>query len=110
MSVSGADPLNLAGILTPGPKLASLAGNRVLYRDGIPLAFLEGNSTRFLEPSSRRSRTGRGSRCMVTRSRLPIYHAYGASLSSKRRTPQPKNAPSPAVLLPDVFRIASMFK
>jgi ATP-dependent Lhr-like helicase len=50
VSVSGADPLNLAGILTPGPKLASLANNRVLYRDGIPLAFLEGNSTRFLEP------------------------------------------------------------
>ena len=36
VSVSGADPLNLAGILTPGPKLAALAGNRVLYRDGIP--------------------------------------------------------------------------
>ena len=50
VSVSGADPLNLAGILTPGPNLASLVGNRVLYRDGIPLAFLEGNSTRFLEP------------------------------------------------------------
>ena len=50
VSVSGADPLNLAGILTPGPKLAALAGNRVLYRDGIPIAFLEGDSTRFLEP------------------------------------------------------------
>jgi len=50
VSVSGADPLNLAGILTPGPKLAALAGNRVLYRDGIPIAFLEGNDTRFLEP------------------------------------------------------------
>ena len=50
VSVSGADPLNLAGILTLGPKLAALAGNRVLYRDGIPIAFLEGNSTRFLEP------------------------------------------------------------
>jgi ATP-dependent helicase Lhr and Lhr-like helicase len=49
-SVSGADPLNLAGILTPGPKLAALASNRVLYRDGIPIAFLEGDSTRFLEP------------------------------------------------------------
>jgi ATP-dependent Lhr-like helicase len=49
VSVSGADPLNLAGILTPGPKLAALAGNRVLYRDGIPIAFLEGNDTRFLE-------------------------------------------------------------
>ena len=50
VSVSGADPLNLAGILTPGPKLAALAGNRVLYRDGIPIAFLEGESSRFLEP------------------------------------------------------------
>lgn len=50
VSVSGADPLNLAGILTPGPKLAALAGNRVLYRDGIPIAFLEGDTPRFLEP------------------------------------------------------------
>jgi hypothetical protein len=38
VSVSGADPLNLVGILTPGPKLPALAGNRLLYRDGIPTA------------------------------------------------------------------------
>jgi ATP-dependent Lhr-like helicase len=50
VSVSGADPLNLAGMLTPGPKLAALAGNRVLYRDGIPIAFLEGGRKRFLAP------------------------------------------------------------
>ena len=50
VSISGADPLNFAGILTPGPKLAALAGNRVLYRDGIPIAFLEGDNARFLEP------------------------------------------------------------
>jgi ATP-dependent Lhr-like helicase len=50
VSVSGADPLNLAGILTPGPKLPASTGNRVLYRDGIPIAFLEGGSTRFLAP------------------------------------------------------------
>ena len=50
ISVAGADPLNFAGILTPGPKLAALAGNRVLYRDGIPIAFLEGKATRLLEP------------------------------------------------------------
>jgi ATP-dependent Lhr-like helicase len=50
VSVSGADPLNFAGMLTPGPKLAALAGNRVLYHDGIPITFLEGDSTRFLEP------------------------------------------------------------
>ena len=50
VSISGADPLNFAGILTQGPKLAALAGNRVLYRDGIPIAFLEGDNARFLEP------------------------------------------------------------
>jgi hypothetical protein len=49
VSVSGADSLNLAGILMPRPKLPALAGNRVLYRDDMPIAFLEGDSTRFLE-------------------------------------------------------------
>ena len=49
LSVSGADPLNLQGILTPGPKLASLTGNRLLYRDGIPIAMLAGGETQFLE-------------------------------------------------------------
>jgi ATP-dependent helicase Lhr and Lhr-like helicase len=48
-SVSGADPLNLAGILTPGPKLAALTGNRLLYRDGVPIALLAGGAVEFLE-------------------------------------------------------------
>src|SRR4051812_25452356 len=48
VSLSGADPLNLVGILTPGPKLGSLTGNRVLYRDGIPVALLAGGEIRFL--------------------------------------------------------------
>ncbi len=49
VSLSGADPLNLAGILTPGPKLAALAGNRLLYRDGLPVAALAGAEVRFYE-------------------------------------------------------------
>ena len=40
--VSGADPLNLAGILTPGPRLAALTGNRLLFQDGLPAAMLSG--------------------------------------------------------------------
>ena len=36
--VSGTDPLNLAGITTPGTKIAALATNRILYRDGVPIA------------------------------------------------------------------------
>jgi ATP-dependent Lhr-like helicase len=38
--VSGADPLNLVGTLLPGAKVPALTGNRILFRDGIPLAAL----------------------------------------------------------------------
>jgi len=49
VSLSGADPLNLVGILTPGPKLAALTGNRLLYRDGLPIAVFAGGQVTFLE-------------------------------------------------------------
>jgi ATP-dependent helicase Lhr and Lhr-like helicase len=49
VSLSGADPLNLAGILTPGAKLAALTGNRLLYRDGLPIAMMAAGEVRFLE-------------------------------------------------------------
>jgi ATP-dependent Lhr-like helicase len=48
VSLSGADPLNLAGILTPGPRLAALTGNRLLFRDGLPVAWLAGGEVQFL--------------------------------------------------------------
>jgi len=49
ISLSGADPPNLVGILTPGAKLAALAGNRLLYRNGLPIAPLAGGETHFYE-------------------------------------------------------------
>jgi ATP-dependent helicase Lhr and Lhr-like helicase len=49
VSLSGADPLNLAGVLTPGPKLAALTSNRLLYRDGLPVALFAGGEVQFLE-------------------------------------------------------------
>ncbi len=48
VSLSGADPLNLIGILTPGQRLAALTANRVVYRDGLPVAALTGGKTLFL--------------------------------------------------------------
>jgi len=48
VSVSAADPLNLVGIVTPGDRLPALAGNRVLFRDGEPIAIWEGRQARFL--------------------------------------------------------------
>jgi len=49
LSLSGADPLNLVGILTPGPRLPALTGNRLLYRDGLPIALLAAGDVQFLE-------------------------------------------------------------
>lgn len=48
--LSAADPLNLAGIITPGPKLAALPGNRLLLRDGVPVAARSGRNVEFLQP------------------------------------------------------------
>ena len=52
VSVSGADPLNLIGIITPGPRLPAVATNRVLYKDGQPLATLAAGEASFLESLS----------------------------------------------------------
>jgi ATP-dependent Lhr-like helicase len=53
ISISAADPLNLVGIITPGGRITAHSGNRVLYRDGVPVAVLEGNETRYLVELSR---------------------------------------------------------
>jgi ATP-dependent Lhr-like helicase len=49
--ISAADPLNLAGILTPHARVAAIQRNRILLRDGVPLAALEGGELRRLGES-----------------------------------------------------------
>ncbi len=49
ISLSAGDPLNLVGILTPGARLPSLTGNRLLYRDGVPVAVYAGGNVTVLE-------------------------------------------------------------
>jgi ATP-dependent helicase Lhr and Lhr-like helicase len=49
LSVCGADPLNLCGILTPGPRLPALTGNRAVFRAGLPVALLWGGKEQYLE-------------------------------------------------------------
>jgi ATP-dependent helicase Lhr and Lhr-like helicase len=45
--VSAVDPLNLVGTLLPGDKVPALAGNRVLYRDGVPAGAVVAGKTRY---------------------------------------------------------------
>jgi len=77
VAVSGADPLNLVGILTPGDTLPAVAANRILYRDGVPVAVKEGsgNAERMLievTPEERELlRTA-----LVRRRVVPLVRAY----------------------------------
>jgi len=46
--LSAADPLNLTGLVTPGERISALASNRIAWRNGVPIAALEGNEVRWL--------------------------------------------------------------
>ena len=49
VSLSAADPLNLAGIVTPGVRVPALAGNRLLLVDGVPAAILSAGAVEWLQ-------------------------------------------------------------
>jgi ATP-dependent Lhr-like helicase len=48
--LSAADPLNLVGVLTNHPRVPRVAGNRVAYIDGVPVAALQGGESLQLRP------------------------------------------------------------
>jgi ATP-dependent Lhr-like helicase len=50
VSLSAADPLNLAGIVTPGARVPALAGNRLLLIDGVPAATSRSGTVEWLQP------------------------------------------------------------
>jgi ATP-dependent Lhr-like helicase len=78
VSISAADPLNLVGILTPGHRVPATPKNRILLRDGVPIAFREGSETHFLEePADERWALTQALR------RQPIPRAVQAYLGSR---------------------------
>jgi ATP-dependent helicase Lhr and Lhr-like helicase len=49
IAVSAADPLNLVGSILPGARVPALTSNRILYRDGVPVATYIGKEMQLLE-------------------------------------------------------------
>jgi ATP-dependent Lhr-like helicase len=49
--VAAADPLNLCGIVTPGPRVPVAPRNRVLYRGGVPVATYVAGEVSWLVPA-----------------------------------------------------------
>jgi ATP-dependent Lhr-like helicase len=75
ISVSAADPLNLAGIITPGPRVAAHTANRVLYSDGAPVAALESGETRFLVEMSR-TMEWKAKAALLRKATPPVLRSY----------------------------------
>lgn len=75
VSLSAADPLNLVGIITPGQRLAALASNRVLYRDGLPVALQAGGDIQFLAELDRAD-AWEAKNALLRRSIAPPLRAY----------------------------------
>ncbi|MQG71458.1 MAG: hypothetical protein FI705_04075 [SAR202 cluster bacterium] len=44
IAISACDPLNLAGILSPGHKVPAVMRNRLVFRDGVPIVSMENGS------------------------------------------------------------------
>jgi len=76
--VSGADPLNLVGVLVPGAKVPALAGNRILYRDGVPLAALIADEVRWFQELPPAAQT-EAKAALITRTALAPVLRYGAA-------------------------------
>ncbi len=94
VAVSGADPLNLVGILTAGNPLPAVATNHVLYRDGIPIAIQEGEGRGvqlLVEASPEAEQQIRTA--LVQRRVAPLVRTY---LGKTR--PRPRPHPRPASL------------
>ena len=78
VSISAADPLNLVGIVTPGHRVPATPKNRILFRDGVPIAFREGSETHFIEdPADERWALTQALR------RQPVPRAVQAYLGSR---------------------------
>ena len=43
-AISACDPLNLAGIISPGPRVSAVVRNRLAYRDGVAIGSMENGS------------------------------------------------------------------
>jgi ATP-dependent Lhr-like helicase len=77
VALSAADPLNLIGLIVPGDPVPAFAGNRILYRDGIPVAVKEGEgrAVRLLvEAASEEARTLEAA--LIRRQSAPLVRAY----------------------------------
>jgi ATP-dependent Lhr-like helicase len=74
--ISGADPLNLAGILTPGQRVPAITSSRILLRDGVPALALVGGQLTALSAEPELQSNARLERALRIGSISPALRPY----------------------------------
>jgi ATP-dependent Lhr-like helicase len=105
VSISGADPLNLVGILTPGQKLAALTGNRLLYRDGLPIAVLAGGQVQFLQELDPAAEWEAHKALLLAAEPGPPTVPETGEASEDEPPPEPRNIQPPRAVAPSRRRL-----
>ena len=74
-AISAADPLNLVGVITPGKRIASYLNNRILFRNGEPIAVKEGKELHFLKKMDKKEKW-KIQEALIQRNIPPRLRAY----------------------------------
>jgi len=74
IAISGADPLNLTGIVTLGDRIRASAGTRLVYRNGIPVMAMEGDMLRTLADVD--GAVLADAAALAAGRRVPVWHGY----------------------------------
>jgi ATP-dependent Lhr-like helicase len=81
IAISGADPLNLTGLVTSGDRIRVAAGTRIVYRNGVPVTAMEGDMLRplaDLDPA-----VAADAAAMAAGRRVPVSHGYVGRISPR---------------------------
>jgi ATP-dependent helicase Lhr and Lhr-like helicase len=74
VAISGADPLNLTGIVTLGDRIRVAASSRIVYRNGIPVMAMEGDMLRTLADAE--ATVLADAAALAAGRRVPVSHGY----------------------------------
>jgi len=74
VAISGADPLNLTGIVTLGDRIRAAASSRIVYRNGIPIMAMEGDMLRTLADAD--ATVLADAAAIAAGRRVPVSHGY----------------------------------
>ena len=80
IAITGADPLNLTGLVTLGDRIRVAGSTRIVYRNGLPVMAMEGDMLRPL--ADLEAGVAAEAAALAAGRRVPVSHGYVGRLST----------------------------